>query len=110
MKKFDLHKIMGNAHKLYKNARAKYNTFSEALKKAWAMAKFEVRIAAGRMELEAECKAEETRKAERKARIDASVKAMKDKVTEVYNWGILTASDIYPENHRGYMGAKYCGD
>ena len=46
MKKFDLHKIMGNAHKLHKNARAKYNTFSEALKKAWAMAKFEVRIAA----------------------------------------------------------------
>ena len=104
MKKFDLHKIMSNAHKLYKNARAKYNTFSEALKKAWAMAKFEVKIAAGRIELEAERKAEEVRKAEGKAKIDAAVKALKNKVTD------LTASDIYPDNHRGYMGAKYCGD
>lgn len=110
MKKFDLHKIMSNAHKLYKNARAKYNTFSEALKKAWAMAKFEVKIAAGRIELEAERKAEEVRKAEGKAKIDAAVKALKNKVTEAYNWGSLTASDIYPDNHRGYMVAKYCGD
>lgn len=41
MKKFDLHKIMSNAHKLYKNARAKYSTFASALKKhgAWLSSK-----------------------------------------------------------------------
>lgn len=106
MKKFDLHKIMSNAHKLYKNARAKYSTFATALKKAWSMAKFEVKIAAEKVALEAERKAEEARKA--KARFEAAMN--KPKAIEYYDWGNLTASDIYPDNNSGYLGSKYCGD
>lgn len=108
MKKFDLHKIMSNAHKLYKNARAKYSTFSSALKKAWSMAKFEVKAAAGRVALEAERKAKEARKA--KARFEAAMNKPEVKVIERYDWGNLTASDIYPDNNSGYLGSKYCGD
>ena len=44
MKRYDLSQIMKRAHQLYKNARAKYPTFSAALRKAWAMEKFYVRI------------------------------------------------------------------
>jgi hypothetical protein len=106
MKKFNLHKIMSNAHKLYKNARAKYSTFASALKKAWSMAKFEVKIAAEKFALEAERKAEEARKA--KARFEAAMN--KPKAIEYYDWGNLTASDIYPDNNSGYLGSKYCGD
>ncbi len=58
--KYDLHKIMSNAHKLYKNARVKYSTFASALRKAWSMAKFEVKVAAGREQI---LKAEAERKA-----------------------------------------------
>lgn len=108
MRKFDLHKIMSNAHKLYKNARAKYTTFASALKKAWSMAKFEVKIAAKKVVLEAERKAEAARKA--KARMEASMRKPEIQEVEHYNWGNLTASDIYPDNNRGYMGSKYCGD
>lgn len=34
MKQYNLSEIMKKAHQLYKNARAKYPTFSDALKKA----------------------------------------------------------------------------
>lgn len=108
MKKFDLHKIMSNAHKLYKNARAKYSTFASALRKAWSMAKFEVKIAAQKVVLDAQLKAEEERKS--KVIFEAAMKKQETKVTEVYNWGNLKASDIYPDNNAGYMGSKYCGD
>lgn len=45
MKVYDLSKIMKRAHNLYNNARAKYPTFSEALKRSWKMAKFDVQVA-----------------------------------------------------------------
>ena len=44
MARYDLSKIMKRAHNLYKNARAKYPTFSDALRKSWSMAKFEVKV------------------------------------------------------------------
>lgn len=62
MKQYDLSKIMKRAHNLYNNARAKYPTFADALRKSWKMAKFDVMIAAQRQVLEAEEKAAEEKK------------------------------------------------
>ena len=106
--KYDLHKIMSNAHKLYKNARAKYSTFASALKKAWSMAKFEVKLAAGRVVLQAERKAEEAAKA--KAIFEAAMSKHEPEQIKRYSLGDVTAADIYPDNNRGYLGSKYCGD
>lgn len=56
MKRYDLSKIMRREHQLFINARAKYPTFSDALRKSWSMAKFEAMIAANRLAMEAEAK------------------------------------------------------
>lgn len=61
MARYDLSKIMKRAHNLYKNARAKYPTFADALRKSWSMAKFEVRVAEERQAIEAETKAREAK-------------------------------------------------
>lgn len=66
MKQYNLSEIMKKAHQLYKNARAKYPTFSDALKKSWKMAKFDAMLAANRSALEAEAKAKEEAEKERK--------------------------------------------
>ena len=66
MKQYNLSKIMKRAHQLYNNARAKYPTFSEALKKSWKMAKFDAMITANRPALEAETKANKEAEQERK--------------------------------------------
>jgi hypothetical protein len=73
MKQYDLSKIMKRAHNLYNNARAKYPTFSEALKKSWKMAKFDAMIAAQRpvMEVEAKVKAEAEQERREKAAIQS---------------------------------------
>jgi len=59
MARYDLSKIMKRAHNLYKNARAKYPTFADALRKSWSMAKFEVRVAKERQAIEEEEKVRE---------------------------------------------------
>ena len=59
MKRYNLSQIMKRAHNLYNNARAKYPTFSDALRKSWSMAKFEVRVAEERQAIEAETKVRE---------------------------------------------------
>ena len=61
MKRYNLSQIMKRAHNLYNNARAKYPTFSDALRKSWSMAKFEVRVAEERHAIEAETKAREAK-------------------------------------------------
>lgn len=66
MKQYNLSKIMKRAHQLYNNARAKYPTFSEALKKSWKMAKFDAMITVNRPALEAETKAKKEAEQERK--------------------------------------------
>ena len=73
MKQYDLSKIMKRAHNLYNNARAKYPTFSEALKKSWKMAKFDAMRAAQRpvMEVEAKVKAEAEQERREKAAIQS---------------------------------------
>lgn len=27
-----------------------------------------------------------------------------------YDWSGVTEAAVYPDNHRGYLGSKYCGD
>ena len=61
MARYDLSKIMKRAHNLYKNAHAKYPTFSDALRKSWSMTKFEVKVAEERQAIEAETKAREAK-------------------------------------------------
>lgn len=61
MARYNLSKIMKRAHNLYKNAHAKYPTFTDALRKSWSMAKFEVRVAEERQAIEAETKAREAK-------------------------------------------------
>ena len=46
---------------LFTNARAKYPTFADALRKSWSMAKFEVKVAEERQTIEAETKAREAK-------------------------------------------------
>ena len=41
MKRYDLSKIMKKAWALFTNARAKYPTFADALRKSWKTAKWE---------------------------------------------------------------------
>ena len=52
---------MKKAWALFTNARAKYPTFADALRKSWSMAKFEVRVAEERQAIEAETKAREAK-------------------------------------------------
>ena len=59
MARYDLSKIMGKAWALFTNARAKYPTFADALRKSWSMAKLEVKVAEARQAIEAETKARE---------------------------------------------------
>lgn len=63
MARYDLSKIMRRAHQLFTNARAKYPTFADALRKSWSIAKWEKSIAE-------KCKAieEEEKVREEKAR------------------------------------------
>ena len=64
MARYDLSKIMKRAWALFANARAKYPTFADALRKSWSMAKFEVRVAEARQAIEAEEKAREAKERE----------------------------------------------
>lgn len=61
MARYDLSKIMRRAHQLFTNARAKYPTFADALRKSWSMAKFEVRVVEERQAIEEETKAREAK-------------------------------------------------
>lgn len=66
MKRYDLSKIMKRAHNLYNNARAKYPTFADELRKSWTMAKFEVKVSEERKAMEAEAEAREAKVREEK--------------------------------------------
>lgn len=74
MTRYDLSKIMKRAHNLYKNARAKYPTFADALRKSWSMAKFEVRVVEARQAMEVEAKALEANA--REEREQAAIKSV----------------------------------
>lgn len=74
MARYDLSKIMKRAHQLFINARAKYPTFADALRKSWSMAKFEVKVAETRQAMEAEAKALEANA--REEREQAAIKSV----------------------------------
>lgn len=74
MTRYDLSKIMKRAHNLYKNARAKYPTFADALRKSWSMAKFEVKVVEARQAMEVEAKALEANA--REEREQAAIKSV----------------------------------
>lgn len=94
MPRYDLSKIMKRAHQLFINARAKYPTFADALRKSWSMAKFEVKVAETRQAIEAEAKAE---------RMKGEIAARKEGITyNEYQDRISRAM--------GYGCGVYCGD
>lgn len=74
MTRYDLSKIMKRAHNLYNNARAKYPSFADALRKSWNMAKFEVKVVEARQAMEAEAKALEANA--REEREQAAIKSV----------------------------------
>lgn len=71
MKRYDLSKIMKRAHNLYKNARAKYQTFADALRKSWSMAKFEAKVADECRVIEAEAREAKEREAREQVAINS---------------------------------------
>ncbi|EIY46497.1 MULTISPECIES: hypothetical protein [Bacteroides] len=64
MKRYNLSQIMKRVHNLYNNARAKYPTFSDALRKSWKMAKFNVQVTESIKDIDTEKEAQEAKKQE----------------------------------------------
>ena len=82
---------MRDAWRRFKSGEAE--TFSEALKGAWRLAKIQ------------ECMAAVTT---RKLRTETARPAKK---AEPYRWADgITADGIYRSGSKGYMGSAYCGD
>lgn len=90
MKRYDKRQIMKSAWRLYKYVfKRQGKTFGEALKETWSVVKFN---------------AAKNKPVEMKP-VEKVVKS------ENYQWPTsVNASAIYPENSRGFMGSKYCGD
>ena len=90
MKRYDKRQIMESAWRLYKYVfKRQGKTFGEALKETWSVVKFN---------------AAKNKPVEMKP-VEKVVKS------ENYQWPTsVNASAIYPENSRGFMGSKYCGD
>lgn len=130
MKRYDLSKIMKRAHNLYNNARAKYPTFSEALKKSWKMDKFDAMIAANRPAMEAEAKAKVEVEKERKEQAaiqsvllnaqleanrikrEAETKAVRMRAEIAARKEGISYSEYQDRLSRamGYGCGRYCGD
>ena len=119
MKRYDLSKIMRRAHQLFTNARAKYPTFSDALRKSWSMAKFEAEEKAHEAKereekeqatinsvlLHAQLEADQIRReAEAKAeRMRAEIAARKEGISYSEYQNRISRS-------MGYGCGSYCGD
>ena len=69
MKQYNLSEIMKKAHQLYKNARAKYPTFSDALKRSWKSAKFNVQVTESIKAIEKEVQKAKEQEAQEQAQI-----------------------------------------
>ena len=94
MKKYDLHKIMKQAHETYNSKRFRMGrTFGECLKAAWRCEKDAVKF-----------------REEREAKMKAMAAMQKPVQGTSYNSLTMTWQDCYNANSRGYMGAQYCGD
>ena len=116
MKVYNLSEIMKSAHTMRKFRPEKYPTFSEALKKAWKVAKFNKEIADRRAETIAyhEAKKQEAQElAARIARIESETAAriaMEERAAKVeaeclaYGYG-------RGEHYSSFSGwGNYCGD
>lgn len=90
MKRYDKRQIMKSAWRLYKYVfKRQGKTFGEALKETWSVVKFNA----------AKNKPVEVKSVEKVVK------------SESYQWPTsVNASAIYPDNSRGLMGSKYCGD
>lgn len=90
MKRYDKRQIMKSAWRLYKYVfKRQGKTFGEALKETWSVVKFN---------------AAKNKPVEMKP-VEKVVKS------ESYQWPTsVNASAIYPDNSRGFLGSKYCGD
>lgn len=80
MSTYNLSEIMTAAHKLHKNAKEKYPTFSDALKKAWQIAKFKVMITAKTAELEEQAKASKAEEEAKRAEAKKAAEALLSKI------------------------------
>lgn len=91
MKRYDKREVMKSAWRLYKWIFKRLGkSFGDALKETWSVVKFNA----------AKNKPVEVKPVEQKV-----VKS------ERYQWPTsVDASAIYPDNSRGLMGSKYCGD
>ncbi|WP_288734962.1 hypothetical protein [uncultured Phocaeicola sp.] len=94
MKRYDLREIMKNAWRTYKYvAKRQGKTFAQVLKSTWRLAKMRVSVSKFMEE-------------KPKSTIVQPISTPKP-----YEWSEgITAADIYPDNSRGYLGSKYCGD
>ena len=130
MKRYNLSGIMKRAHNLYNNARAKYPTFAEALRKSWKMAKFDAMLAASRPVMEAEAKAKEEAEKERreqaaiqsilfnaqleadriKREAEAKAQRMRDEIASRKEGISYTEYQNRISRAMGYGCGSYCGD
>ena len=130
MTRYDLSKIMKRAHNLYNNARAKYPTLADALRKSWSMAKFEVKVVEARQAMEVEAKALEANAREEREqaaiksvlfhaqleadriRREAEAKAERMKVEIAARKEGITYNEYQDRISRamGYGCGVYCGD
>lgn len=130
MTRYDLSKIMKRAHNLYNNARAKYPTFADALRKSWSMAKFEVKVVEVRQAMEVEAEALEANAREEREqaaiksvlfhaqleadriRREAEAKAERMKVEIAARKEGITYNEYQDRISRamGYGCGVYCGD
>ena len=97
MKQYNLSEIMKSAHTMRKFRPEKYPTFSEALKKAWKVAKFNKEIADRRAErIAMEVEAAKREREARAAKVEAECLA--------YGYG-------RGEHYSSFSGwGNYCGD
>lgn len=130
MKQYNLSEIMKKAHQLYKNARAKYPTFSDALKRSWKSAKFNVQVAESIKAIDEEKEAQKAKEQEEreqsqirsilfnaeleaqriKCEAEAKAQRMRDEIA-ARKQGV----SYYEYQNRisrvmGYGGGHYCGD
>lgn len=128
MKRYDLSKIMKRAHNLYKNARAKYQTFADALRKSWSMAKFEAKVADERRVIEAEAEAREAKEREAieqaainsvlltaqleadQIRREAKAQRMRDEIAARKEGISYDEYEARLSRAMGYGCGSYCGD
>lgn len=121
---------MRNAHQLYKNARAKYPTFSDALKRSWKSAKFNVQVTESIKAIDAEKEVQKAKEQEAqeqaqirsilfnaeleaqriKREAEAKVQRMRDEISARKAGISYTEYQNRLSQAMGYGCGSYCGD